>query len=251
MKNLVLICTLSFSLSAAAGVLYPLHSHNDYTRANPLKDAVNNNFQSIEVDVWNKGKGIKIGHNPWENSGTVEGMYLDPISEMIEKGTSLYTEEAPLLLWIDIKAFRGSIVDKLAKLIARYPMIGKQVKVIITGRKKFKKKLIQKYPELPVEIDSNDFPAEEAGPKWYTLKWSKHTSWDGKGEIPQVEFERLKLLVDTIHSEGSKLRFYGTPDSEGYWRLMNKLNVDLVNSDQTKTLKDFWEGLFPTKGHLD
>lgn len=243
-----IVFTLLFTCAfSAAEASYPLHSHNDYHRKLPLLDAINNNFESVEVDIWNHGKGIKIAHNPWQNDGKIEELYLNPIKEMIKNGEFPYTQENPFILWIDIKAVFPSIVSKLARLIEQYPMIGKEVKVILTGRSKLKQKFIKDYPELPAETDSNVYPAKTSAPTWYTLKWSKFTDWNGQGELPKADYQKIKELVDAIHLEGRKLRFYATPDTEAYWALMQELKVDLTNSDETKTLKDFWESIFPPR----
>lgn len=242
MKILVLVTFfLSFHCLADSDVRYPLHSHNDYEHQRFLVDAMENNFKSIEVDVWLSGGEVKISHLPWNFKGTLEELYLEPLQVMVDSREFKVTETNPLLLWIDIKDLRRGVIRKLARVLERYPMIGKEIRIILTGNKRLKKRFMEDYPHIPVERDSNQIDEDSKDHTWYTLKWSKFFEWDGVSEISQNELEELRLLVTSIHAQNRRLRFHASPDTEKYWELMKKLNVDLIDTDKVSLLNKFWK----------
>lgn len=250
MKILILSFILMIGSALAQDALdgdgiLPLHSHNDYAQHRILHEALEHNFKSIEADVWiSKGK-VKVSHWPWNFKGTLEELYLAPLQEMVNKGELKTSIEDPLLLWIDIKDIRGSIVDKMADLFEKYPMIGKEVKIILTGNKRLKRRMLENYPALAIERDENTMTKvdHKTNYSWYTLKWKKNFSWNGEGEISSEELAKLKDLVAKVHSEGRQLRFFASPANKAYWKLMKEQGVDLVDTDNIGELQRFWESL--------
>lgn len=223
---------------------YPLHSHNDYEQEQPLVEAFKNNFRSIEVDVWLSKGEVKISHLPWHFKGTLEEMYLKPLQKLVDGGELKADANNPLLLWIDIKSFRKKINKKLAAVLEKYPMIGNEVRIILTGSKRLKRKFVQDYPHIPVDRDENSFEDGKESPtpfSWYTFKWSKHFEWNGEGEMSAVEKEKLRQLVEKIHQSGHKLRFHASPANESYWKLMSEMKVDLIDTDNIPLLEQFWK----------
>lgn len=237
-RSLLLLLTLGFAQASYSQA--QLHSHNDYVQSRHLEEALENKFQSVEVDVWlHRGK-VQVSHTPWNFKGTLEELYLGPLQKMVDEKKL----KAPLLLWIDLKALSPGIVPKLVELLKKYPMIGKEVRVVLTGRKKPKRELLEKYPELPVERDENSLdPNAPQNFTWYTLKWDEYTTWKGVGPLPAKELEKLKSLVEKIHSEGRRVRFYGSPGTEEYWKTLKDLKVDLIDTDNISELRKLWDSL--------
>lgn len=225
---------------------YPLHSHNDYQQTHPLIEAFNNNFRSIEVDIWLSKGEAKVSHMPWNFKGTLEEMYLRPLQELVNSGKLKADAENPLLLWIDIKDIRKKIIVKLAKALEKYPMVGNEVRIILTGSKRLKRKFVEDYPHINVERDENSLEEAIEAPtpcSWLTLKWGKYFEWNGEGEMSAVEKEKLKVLVEKIHLSGHRLRFYASPSNESYWKLMQTMQVDLIDTDNIPLLEQFWKRL--------
>jgi hypothetical protein len=226
----------------------PFHTHNDYKKDRPLFDSLKSGVRSIEADIyldWPPRKKIRVGHNPWENDGSLEDLYLEPLQKAINNREVVLSPHDPLLLWIDVKGGDISALPQLSRTLANYPMIGKEVKIIFTGggrHKEFQKHFQKNYPHLGVVHDSNRFPMKNPAPnQWYTLNWRKHTSWRGRGPMPEAEFQKVKKLVEEIHASGGRLRFYNSPDDKSYWELLQRLNVDLINTDQPKGLREHWD----------
>lgn len=254
MKYVLLLALMMMSLvHAQEERRSPLHSHNDYQQVLILQDALNNNFESIEVDVWLAFGKVEVAHYPWGLKGSIERLYLKPLQKMVNEKTLRGSVDDPLLLWIDLKSFHMKMIDKLAKILMKYPMIGKEVKVIITGRKRLKRKILEKYPNLPIERDENSLAGDPEGKTpftWYTLKWSDHTKWKADRPITEAERAELKTVVDQVHSEGRKLRFFATPSNDLYWKVMGELGVDLIDTDKISKLEQFWESFKPQRARL-
>ena len=58
------------------------HSHNDYMQARPLDEALDNGFNSVEVDVFPVEGKLFVSHNEKDikPDKTIESMYLDKLS---------------------------------------------------------------------------------------------------------------------------------------------------------------------------
>lgn len=63
--------------------------------------------------------------------------------------------------------------------------------------------------------------------------------WLGNEEISAEEKEKLRGIVEDIHSKGRKVRFYATPETELYWGLAVELGLDLINTDDLERLNEF------------
>ena len=57
------------------------HSHNDYKNDIPIEKALENNFKSIEVDIFLLHKNLYVGPSWLElkKNKTIETMYLEPL----------------------------------------------------------------------------------------------------------------------------------------------------------------------------
>lgn len=241
--KLIALLLLQFSWSFASE-LYPLHSHNDQQQKHALTDAYRNHFQSIEVDTWPGLNGkILIGHFPWENKGYLDKTYLIPLQNIMAEESGRYSETKPLLLWIDIKWPFDHFLPMLAKALRPYPMIGREVQVILTGMKT-KYKFSKKYPDIPVEVDFDNFTDESlTDPRftWYSLDWKTLFKWKGDKPISQDEYLKLVGILNRAHNAGKKVRFYNNPDNELFWKLLRDLQADILGTDKIADLRNFWE----------
>jgi glycerophosphoryl diester phosphodiesterase len=75
-------------------------------------------------------------------------------------------------------------------------------------------------------------------------RWSSHFTWNGAGEIPAKEHEKLQKIVQKAHEKGRLVRFWATPDNssparETLWRQLLSAGVDLINTDDLEGLRQF------------
>lgn len=218
----------------------PLHSHNDYLHKDYLINAFNNQYASIEVDIWSWGGDVKVSHWPWNFRGTLEELYLKPLQKMVEDKK---IQENGLILWIDIKDFRIKTIYQLASALRRYPMIGKEVRVVLTGNKRLKQKFIHYFPDITAERDTDSLTTRSGDINWLVVNWKKRFNWNGQGQMPHKEVIRLENLVEEVHAKGQKLRFYNSPDSVEYWKVVKEAHVDLIDTNKVSKLADFFRSI--------
>jgi hypothetical protein len=75
-------------------------------------------------------------------------------------------------------------------------------------------------------------------------KWISHFFWEGKGDMPERERQKLRDIVETAHKQGRRVRFWATPDDrsqarEAVWRELVLAGVDLINTDDLEGLQQF------------
>jgi hypothetical protein len=74
--------------------------------------------------------------------------------------------------------------------------------------------------------------------------WTKIFTWQGDGEMPPAEREKLRQIVRTAHHNGQRVRFWATPDTPGpqreaVWRELLATDVDHINTDDLAGLERF------------
>lgn len=88
--------------------------------------------------------------------------------------------------------------------------------------------------------------------------WTKHFTWQGVGEMPEYEREKLNNIVKEAHNQGQILRFWATPDQalpnrEAIWNELLKAGVDLNYTDDLAGLQQYLleHDPNPTKPHIE
>ena len=154
---LLLAVQFSFATSYASEEhLVRAHSHNDYEQHHPLYDALDQNFYSVEADIWLRGGNILISHLGWTFKGSLDGLYLDPLQKIIDRQGSVHGDgTSPFYIWLDIKDGSAALRAKLHKMLNRYSMFTTfggtnpsqgPVTAILTGNVESKIKFVEEYP---------------------------------------------------------------------------------------------------------
>jgi glycerophosphoryl diester phosphodiesterase family protein len=234
------------------------HSHNDYKQAQPLTDALKNKFSSVEADVFLKKGELFVSHfHPAAKSPSLETLYLKPLKELAEKQNGIIYTNASLILLIDIKsdaektyAALKILLSKYGGLLTRYEngkIINGAVTIILSGNKP--------YRTLPGEelryafIDQNlftlDQPLKDVAFIMASTKYSRILKWQGKGNIPYKEKQKLTLLVKQAHSQGKIVRLWASPERSNVWKELLDCGVDLINTDELQKLNTFLSSALP------
>jgi glycerophosphoryl diester phosphodiesterase len=69
--------------------------------------------------------------------------------------------------------------------------------------------------------------------------WTDHFKWRGRGPMPAAERERLQELVEQVHKQGRRLRFWATPDNPAVWKELQAAGVDVIGADNLEALQKF------------
>jgi len=256
----ILTLILSPGLDAFAGS-FVAHSHNDFEQKRPLEDALDAQFQSVEVDVVDRWDQVRVTHLGVFTIGTLKEMYLDPLQKRVNEKGSVYGDKKPFYLWIELRAFfaGAKVVPLLRQLLAQYPMFaqfdrqGKMTKrgaviAIIGGYSRHKENYFKGQSETPACMALNSGEWLESGhdPRalWIALKWTRYAGdWDGNGTPPLELKEKVKNLIARVHQQGKKVRFWKNPETAEFWQLMIEVRADQAGTDSLKETHDALEAI--------
>lgn len=231
------------------------HSHNDYEQPRALEDALAYRLGSVEADIWLRGGEFRIGHMPWDDKGSLEALYLDPLQRLVDRQGSVYGDGRPFTLWIDIKSPGSGVPAALRRVLDAYPMLTiysddgvrpGPVSIALTGNERNKAEMVAP-PFRRASRDDGEFssadPMADLRWNWYAIKWSKVSGWKGQGTMPAADRARFRQLVRDIHAKGRRVRFYAAPETDSFWREAVEAGVDLINADQIAELARFLSAL--------
>lgn len=213
------------------------HSHNDYENDVPFLTAYKAGFGSIEADVFPvKGK-LYVAHDKQniDLNKSLRMLYLEPAARELRKERSRH-----LILLVDIKEdYKTSLAFLVAELRPFRDVIkNKRLQIVISGNRP----VPGEFSKYPSYIWFDDDQSRKSNPdEWkrvalVSLRFSNLSGWKGQGEIKKEESLRLKSTIDSVHTAGKKIRFWGAPDSPEAWTALMNLGVDLIGTDR---IKDF------------
>jgi hypothetical protein len=224
------------------------HSHNDYEQKRPFWEAYQQQFGSIEADLFLVNDSLYAAHNRVDikPERTFRNLYLLPILSQTEKnGGSIFPQkDQSLQLLIDLKTPAVETLDALVKLLAPYQDLlapKGSVKIVISGNTPapadFSKYPPYIYIDGRPEVSYTPSQLERIG--LISQSFQKYSKWNGEGDLPEREKKALSRTVQDIHRLQKKVRFWGTPDNIHTWRTMMELQVDYLNTDHVVQMGDY------------
>jgi len=245
------------ALCSAAEPFKPLpqaHAHNDYEHARPLFDALDHGFCSVEADIWLMPEGLLIGHDRKDlrPGRTLQSLYLDPLHQRIQaNGGRAYRGGPMFYLLIDVKTDANETYAALDKVLARYADIlsvvrdgmeePQAVTVVLSGNRAID--VVAKQPVRYVGIDGRPENLDANPPAtlfpWISASWTTLFKWNGEGQMPPAEIQKLHDLAKRAHDQGRKVRFWATAEKEAVWKELLAAGVDYINTDKLDELQKF------------
>lgn len=252
--------------AAAEKSLRRAHAHNDYEHEQPLLDALEQGFTSVEADVYTLPlsglgalAGLYVAHDPQDiqPSRTLAALYLDPLQARAEaNGGCIQPDCAPFYLLIDAKTEAEStwsaIEAELAKygaLFSRYQngaVVPGAVTAILSGNRPKASMLAATsrycfYDGRFADLGGSD-PASFM--PLISDNWTTEFGWDGTGEMPPEQRAKLRQSIASAHARGQRIRLWETPDSAGeardrVWTELVAADQDHINTDDLAGLRAF------------
>jgi hypothetical protein len=241
----------------AEEVLQHAHAHNDYAKANPLWDALENGCASIEIDVFAfKGELIVSHVNLGLNKKkTLTESYLNPLKLIIEEQSYIYKDQA-LVLMIDFKSNSAESLELLRKAItpikemfsyySHERLVEGSLKLVISGSG-IQYDQVRKDENIYFFKDGSVHYCEENIPVAFTPRgstsYSSQFKWKGKKEMPEADLLILRAMLAEAEKCNKKLRFYGMPSKQKIWKTFLDEGVYWINIDKPSKFKKFYQKL--------
>jgi hypothetical protein len=224
------------------------HSHNDYERQRPFSDAYEQQFGSLEADIFLVNDTLFVAHNLKDirPGRTFSSLYLLPILQQIEKnGGRIYPQDnVPLQLLIDLKTEGEPTLAALIQLLEPYKTIFAptgSVKIVVSGNLP-DPALFEKYPNF-VYFDGRPgtvyTPTQMAHVGLISQAFQHYSKWNGEGPLLEKDKKKIQKMINEVHDLGKKVRIWATPDNINSWKTMMALGVDYLNTDKVRELGDY------------
>lgn len=220
-----------------------IFAHNDYEKKEPFTKAFGLQVGYIEADVFLKEGVLLVAHtaNELNRIRTLETLYIQPLQKQLS-GSS-YSESHPLSLMIDLKTSGKETLGALIKLLASYPDVtnSKKLRITISGNVP-DASTWSSYPNY-IFFDGrpgNSYSAAQLQRiNLVSASFRDYTQWNGKGELTTHDQNKLQTVIQKAHAWGKPIRFWATPDFTNAWIKLNKLGVDVLNTDEVEQLHAF------------
>lgn len=250
----------------APRVLGNAHAHNDYWHARPLVDALEQGFASVEADVFLVDGKLLVGHDTTEllPERTLSALYLEPLRKRVrEHDGSVFGDGTTVTLLVDFKSDAEPTYEALAKELANYAEMlstvedGRRergaVEVVVSGNRPIQLMAEQATRQAAIDGRLSELGGD-ASVELVPLvseSWRNHFQWDGRGEMPAAEREKLRDIAEVVHRGGRRLRFWATPETEACWEELREARVDLIGTDDLAGLGAFLRGEGSAAGAQD
>ena len=220
------------------------HSHNDYEQSTPFWMAWQEQFGSIEADIWLVNGIILVGHdtNEIKAGRTLEEYYIKPLLACVEKNNGHpYGDTArKLQILIDVKEDSVKALAALIALLDKYPALERTPGItwVISGDRP----AARLYPTYPPFIafdgvlHNHYTPAELSRIAMMSDDLHYYTRWDKTAGIPDTARHTLIAAVRSAHQLHLPVRFWDAPDFPAAWSQLKAVQVDYINTDHIREL---------------
>ena len=220
-----------------------IHAHNDYATLRPFVTAYEQRADFIEADVWLQDGKLVVSHEkPQAGAPTLDSLYLKPIAKLFSQYTDKVSpvRDYTFGLMIDVKETPAEVLPKLISMLQEHLTCfnrsanAKAVQIIISGNRP----KIDTFLDYPLLLQFDGRPSEVYDEE--TLKhvalisdnFRGYSRWDGTGDLPDMDKDKLKRVIKRAHSDNKPIRFWAIPDTPNAWKQLKKLGVDIINTDK-------------------
>lgn len=244
LSSVLLVLTTLTTLQAQ---LPAKHSHNDYEQPFPFYTAYNNQFESIEADVFLENGQLLVAHTEkqLETERSLDKLYLDPVDSILKKNNGLiYSgKNKKLQLLIDCKTEAYSTLKVLIDLLKKYPAIisDNEIKLVITGNRPAS----EDYSKYPSYIFFDGRPDEQYSKAalqkvaLISVSFDQYSQWNGYSILTHGEQEKLQQVIAQARKLNKPFRFWGCPDTVSAWEAFIKMGIAFINTDHVEQLSAF------------
>lgn len=235
---------LALLLFPAVAIAQQIYAPNDNEKSRPFTEAYEQRADFIEVSVWLVNGKLVVADalNKVDTIKTLEALYLNPILKLFEQYKDHVSQrrDYTFSLVINIKDDFEKAIPKLVTLLE--PNLGafhrgihpSAVRIVITGNRP-KAAALFDYPAFlffdgsPSEIYDTETLQRIA---LVSDNFQGFSRWDGTGNLPDVDRDKLKRVIRRAHDDGKPFRFRNIPDMPNAWKQLRKAGVDVITTDK-------------------
>jgi alkaline phosphatase len=222
-------------------------AHNDYEQDEPFFTAYSLRVGYIEADVFLEGDDLMVAHHRSEirQGRNLRTLYLDPLNDAVRKNRGLIYPESDkwLTFMIDLKTEGVSTLNTLVEQLKKYPdlIASRTLRFMISGS--------VPSPDLWKNYPSYIFFDGRPGTPYTADQWERihmistgftsHMKWDGKSPLSDEQRSKIKALAEGAHQHGKPFRFWATPDSQEAWKYLIDAGMDVIGTDDVRSLVTF------------
>jgi len=223
------------------------HSHNDEMQARPLQQALQDGFNNVEVDVHLVDGRLLVGHDLSDAKAknlTLEKAYLDPLCQRVEEHGAVHANGPEFTLCIDLKSSADSTYRALQSTLKNYDsvlvkVVGGQlqsapIRVVLTGNRPKIETQADRMVFLDAQLHEVLKDPDQIDPLVHSTvsgNYRMFFRWNGKGEMPAKEQQRLRTMAEDMEQLGLRMRLWDAPDQPEAWKAFAHNGVDLINTD--------------------
>jgi hypothetical protein len=225
----------------------PAYSHNDYLNTHPLDDALSLGYQGAEADVFLVNGKLQLGHERRAavKDGSLEALYLVPLSALVARCGTLTASGQPFLLTLEIKETSRPTFDSLVATLARYPDLFSESngKTAAHGAPPVQAVLVGWYPpgfadsiSIPLlrqsRLQSTKRPPTDAADRDVGLISFDYHETIGKRWQTAAHRRRWLSAIRATKAAypGRRIRAYHVPVNEKTYRDLLAAGVDLIGT---------------------
>lgn len=233
-------------------VLTRAHSHNDYAQKRPLALAMENQFGSIEADVFLVDGKLLVAHDAKDlkPERNLVDMYLKPMAEAVKKHNGhLYEEPGEVILLVDIKRDGTAVYEELKKELEPYrSMLATCVEgqtahgaimVVLSGDRPVDAVKAERNRMVFIDGRLDDADHDPNLAPIVSADWTDLSKWRGSGPFPLADRAKLDEVLAKVHGNRQRMRFWATPETEAAWNLFYYTGVDIIGTDLIPSLAKF------------
>ena len=223
-------------------------SYNDHHQLRPFSEAYDQQFGSIETDVFLQKEILYAVNNAVDASPSrmLSKLYLQPVSEHLDRNAGqIYTLwDNTLQLIFDLKTPAKETLPALIQELEKFKNLTEPngtIKIIITGNIPSP----DSFDQYPSYISFEGVPDVAYTPKQLTRialigqSFQKYSRWNGEGSLPRNDRQSIMKVIQKVHETGKKIRFRDAPDNINTWKIMMGLKVDYLGTGKVIQMGDY------------
>lgn len=218
-------------------------SANDHKRKKPLQEALEAQCAGVSIKLKvAKDGSIKCG------SETFENLYLKPIQSRIaeNQGNAYEGRTEEFFIFAEIDGDSSLAFRSFETLCAAYADIlsgldngqrrRKAIRIVLSGDVPLHRIAIAQTRYFHVDEDLQKPDARWNGNQVATasIAFSKHYSWNGEGNMPNMQYMSIMGQVKNAHKVGRLVRLSAIPESLNAFSILDGTGADFLEVDDLK-----------------